>query len=207
MEQSLEDLDRVVASSDARELRARGLELHHRAFDVLHAAEGLRQAKVRKRVRGIELDDPTEHFDRFLIALLALEARRDFVEGRERVARQTELLIEIRELRCNVPVFLFEMRDVLRDDLADLLVDRDRFEREALVRVQLSDGLVRRDGVGMRAHLLLQIADLEEGPSIVRIRLDQLLQLYDRLVVFLLLDELLGGLEHLVAIYRHVGPE
>ena len=103
-----------------------------RAVDVLHARERLGEAQVRERVRRIELDDLAEDVDRLAVAVLALQARRDLVERGERVARQPELLIELGELRHDVRVPVFELRDVLGDDLADLLVDRDRLERETL---------------------------------------------------------------------------
>jgi len=59
------------------------------------------------------------------VAVLPLEARRHLVERGEGVARQTELLIELGQLRRDVRVLVLELGDVLRDDLADLLVDRD----------------------------------------------------------------------------------
>ena len=204
MEQALEHLQRVVAPANPRELRGGGLELVDGALDVLHARERFGEPQVRERIGRIELDDLPEDVDRFLIFLLPLQARRDLVEGGERVARETELLIELGELRRDVPVPLLELRDVLRDDLADLLVDGDRFEREALVRIELPYRLVSADRVGVEPLLCLQVTDLEQGPSIVRICIDQLPELCDRLVVLLLLDVLLGGLEHLVAINRHV---
>src|SRR5690606_32950011 len=130
---------------DARELGRCRLELEHGPFDVSHARERLCETQVGERVGRIELDDPPEDVDRLRIALLPLEPGRHLVERGERVARQAELLIELRELRRDVPVPLLEVRYVLADDLADLLVDGDRLEREALVRVELSDRLVRRD--------------------------------------------------------------
>ena len=84
-----------------------------------------------------------EDVDGFLIFVLPLEARRHLVERGERVARQTELLIELGQLRRDVPVPLLEARRVLRDELADLLVDGDRLEGEALLRVELADPFVR----------------------------------------------------------------
>ncbi len=66
-------------------------------------------------------------------------------------------------------VAVFELRRVLHEELADLLVDRDGLQREALVRVELADLLVRADGVGERLHLGLEVPDLEQSPSVVRI--------------------------------------
>ena len=178
-------------------------ELGHGAVGVLRARERLGEAQVGQRVGRIELDDLAEDLDGLGVAVLALQARRDLVERGERVARQPELLVELGELRRDVRVRLLELRDVLRDDLADLLVDGDRLQREALARVELADPLVRADGVGVRLHLRLEVADLQEGPSVVRILLDDLLVLDDRLVVLLLLDVLLGGGEYLFSVNRH----
>ncbi len=92
---------------------------------------------------------------------------------------------------------------MLVDDLADLLVDRDRLEVEALGRVELADALVGRDGVGVLLHLEIEVADLEQRADVLGIVDDELLVLDDGLVVPLLLDKLLGSLKDLVAIDRH----
>ncbi len=203
VEEALEHLDGVVAAPELRELRAGRAELRDGAVEVFVARERLGEPEMRQRVRRIEIDDAPEHFDRFGVAPLALQPRRDFVERCERVADEAELLVELRQLRRDVAVFFFELREMLRDDLADLLVDGDRFEREPLTRVVLADALVGRNGVRERLHLRLEISNLEEGPCVVRILLDQLLVLENRLVVLLLLDELLGGREHLFAVDGH----
>ncbi len=158
---------------------------------------------VRQRVRGIEVDDLPEDLDRLTVSVLPLQPGGDFVERREGVAGQPQLLIELRELRADVRVPVLELRDVLRDDLADLLVDRDRFQGEALARVELTDPLVRADRVGVRLHLRLEVTHLQEGPRVVRILLDDLLILGDRSVVLLLLDVLLSGGEYLFSVDRH----
>ena len=131
------------------------------------------------------------------------QPRRDLVVGRERVAGQAELGVDLGELRDDVAVAVGEMRRVLADDLADLLVDGDRFEREALGRVVLADPIVGGDRFGVRLEPRLQVTDLQQGPSVGRILLDDLLVLRDRPVVLLLLDVLLGGLEDFLAIDRH----
>ena len=132
VEQALDDLERVVAAAELHELPGGDPELEHRAVDVLRARQRLGQAQVRQRVGRIEIDDLAEDLDGLLVAVLPLEARRDLVERGERVARQPELLVELGELRRDVRVLVLELRDVPRDDLADLLVDRDRLQREAL---------------------------------------------------------------------------
>jgi hypothetical protein len=179
------------------------VKLAHGPVDVLHSRQCFREAKVGQGIGRVELDDTPEHVDRFGVALLALQPGRVLVERGERVAREAELLIEIREQRSDVTVSLLEMRDVLRDEFANLLVDGDRLQREALRSVVLADPLVGRDGVPELRHFRLQIADLQESPSVVRILLDDLLVLRDRPVVLLLLDELLGVRLYPLAINRH----
>ena len=156
-----------------------------------------------QRIGRIELDDLAERRDGLRVLARTLQAGRHFVERRERVRGETELLVQLRELGRDVPVLLLELRRVLGDQLTNLLVDCNRFEREPLLRVELPDLLVGRDRVGVGLHLRLDVADLEQDPGIVRILLDDLLVLDDRLVVFLLLDKLLGGFEHLFAVDRH----
>jgi hypothetical protein len=203
VEQPLGDLQRVVAAPELHELPGGDGELADGAVRILRARESLREAKVRQGIGGVEVDDPPEDVDRLGVAVLTLEAGRNFVEGRERVARQPELLVELGELRRDVRVPVLELGDVFRDDLADLLVDRDGLQGEALARVELPDPLVRPDRVGIGLHLRLEVADLQQGPCVVRILLDDLLVLDDRLVVLLLLDVLLGGGEYLFAVDRH----
>ncbi len=203
VEESLENFERVVAATELDEESGGLSELADGAVGVTRTRERFGESQVRQRIRRVERDDLAEHVERFLIALLTREAHRDFVERGERVAHETELLIELGELRRDVRVALFEVRDVLADDLADLLVDCNRLEREALLGVVATDALVRRDRLGIRLLLQLQIADLQQGPNVVRIAVDELLVLEDRLVVALLLYELGGGLEDLFAINRH----
>ena len=112
VQQALEDLERVVAPAQLDELPGGDAELEHRAVDVLRARERLGEAQVRQRVGRVELDDLAEDLDGFLVAVLALQARRHLVERRERVARQAELLVELRELRRDVRVLVLELRDV-----------------------------------------------------------------------------------------------
>jgi len=84
---------------------------------------------VRERIGRVEVHDLPEHLDGFLIAVLALQARRDLVERRERVARETELLVELRDLSerwCGVLVL---DRGTWRPMISRiLLVDGDRLE-------------------------------------------------------------------------------
>ena len=171
--------------------------------DVLHAHERLGEAQVRERVLRVEVDDLAEDVDGVAVAACALVARRHLVVGGERVARQPELGVRLGELRDDVPEAVLEVGDVLVDDLADLLVDRDRLEVEALGGVELADALVRPDRVGVLLHLEIEVADLQQRPDVLRIVDDELLVLDDRLVVALLLDKLLRCLKDLVAIDRH----
>ena len=202
-EQAVEDLEGVVAAPELGEQARGGAELGDRAVDVLRPQQRLGQAQVGQRVRRVELDDLAEDVERLAVAALLLQTRRDLVEGLQGVARQPERLVKLGELRRDVGVLVLELRDVLPDDLADLLEDGDRLQREALARVELADPLVGDDGVGVRLHLRLQIADLQEDPGVVRILLDDPLILRDRPVVPLLLDVLLGGCEDLLAVNRH----
>ena len=91
---------------------------------------------------------------------------------------------------------------MLVDDLENLLVDGDGFEREALRRVVLADALVGGNRIGIGLQLELQVADLQQNPSIVGILLDDLLILRNRPVVSFLLYETLGGQENLLAVDR-----
>ncbi len=203
MKQPLNHLERVVAATELRQLPRRDGELRHGSVAVLGMRERFGEAQVRQRIGRVELDDFAEDFDGFVVAALPLQPRGHLVERRQRIARQSELLVELGELGRDVRVFLLELRDVLRDDLADLLVDGDGLERKALARVELADTLVRRDRVRVRLHLGLEVANLQQGPRVVRILLDDLLILRDRPVVLLFLDVLLGGNENLIAVNRH----
>ena len=159
---------------------------------------------MRQRVLRVELDDLAEDVDGVAIAAGALVARAP-PRRRRRARRWSRPSCGVRlgELGHDVAEALLEVGDVLVDDLADLLVDRDRLEVEALGRVELADALVRPDGVGVLLHLEVEVADLEQRPDVLRVVDDELLVLDDSLVVALLLDKLLRRLKDLVAIDRH----
>ncbi len=203
VEEPLEDLDRVVLAAELRELAGGDGELADRVVDLLGARQRFGQAEVRERVGRVEIDDLAEDLDRLVVAVLALEARRDLVERGQGVADEPELLIELGELGGDVRVLVLEGGDVARDRLADLLVDRDGLQRKALLRVELSHALVGRDGRAVLLGLELEVSQLQQGPCVVRILLDDPFVLDHRLVVLLLLDVLLGGGEYLFAVNRH----
>src|SRR5262249_47623467 len=142
LEQALDDLQRVVAPAEAHEDVGRGAELLDGGVDVLDPHERLSKAEVRERVLRVELDDLAEDVDRVAIAVRALVPRRHLVVGGERVAHEAELNVSFGELRDDVAEAVLEVRDVLVNDLADLLEDRDRFRVKALRRVELPDALV-----------------------------------------------------------------
>ena len=135
--------------------------------------------------------------------MLALQIVRHLDEQRERLARQSDLLVEVGELRSDVAIPDGELRDMRRDDLANVLVDGDSLVGEATVRIELPDRLERVDRLGVVPLLRLQLTDLVERPGIARVGVDDLPELEDRLVVLLLLDEFLRRFEHFFAIDGH----
>ncbi len=195
MQEALEHLQRIVVPSRS--------EVTDRVVDVPRARIRLGEAKVREWIGVVEIDDLPEDLDRARFLPHALELRRDFVVGIERVGHEAELRVELGELRRDVRIALGDLGDVLLDDLADLFVNSDGLEREALRRVILSDPLVGGDRVGVRLHLRLQVTDLQQRPGVVRILLDDLLVFRDRPVVSFFLNVALGGQQHLLAVNRH----
>src|SRR5690606_12162362 len=127
-----------------------------------------------------------------------------FVIGRKRVAGQPELRVDLGGLWYDVTEAIGQLRGMLPDQLPDLLVDGDCFERKTLGSVELADAIIGGDRLGVRHHARLQIADLQQGPSVVRILLDDLLVLLYCAVVLLFVDVLLSSLEYLLAIDSHV---
>ena len=206
VEEALEDLERVVAPAELDEERRRLGRTRRRRRRCPSTRES---ASARRRCGsgfvGSSVDDLAEDVD---------APRRRAAGAERRVATSSsaasaslvepELLIELGELRRDVRVAVLEVRDVLRDDLADLLVDRDRLEREALLRVEAC-----RRARRWRSPRRRPPSSDWRSPIFSSVRasfgslVDELLVLEDRLVVLLLLDELLGGLEYLVAINRH----
>src|SRR5262245_28365821 len=100
------------------------------------------------------------------------EPTRDFFEDRERLAQESDLDVEIRELRRNVTVSLLGGGKLRRNDLACLLVDCNRFVREAAVRIELANAVVRVDRVAEETLPRLKLTDLVKRARIIRIRLD-----------------------------------
>ena len=128
---------------------------------------------MREGIGGVERDDLRKHFDGASVLPRALQLRGDLVVRGERVAHQAELGIQLGELRRDVPVAIGEIRGRASDDLANLFVDSDCFQREALRGVVLADALVGGDRLAMRFHLRLQVTDLQQRPGVVRILLNQ----------------------------------
>jgi hypothetical protein len=192
----------VVATEIEQQLGGRP-ERFDGFVDVLHATARLGQAQVRQRIGRVELDHLAEDVDRLAVARVLLQATRDFVVRRQRIARQAELRVDLGELRDDVSVAVREVRRVLADQLANLLVNRDRLQREALGRVVLTDAIVRRDRFWIRLQARLQVTDLQQGPRVGRIFLDDSLVLRDRPVVLLFVDVLLGCLQNFFAIDGH----
>jgi len=104
---------------------------------------------MRERVLRVEPDHLREDVDRLAIAPGTLQTSRDLVVGRKRVARQAELRVDLGQLGHDMPIAVGQVRRMLLDQLADLLVDGDRLEREALRRIVLADAIVRRDCLGV----------------------------------------------------------
>ncbi len=203
LEEPLHHLERVVAPPELEQDLRRGAEALEGAVDLLHPHERLGEAEVRERVLRVEIDDLAEDVDGVPIPPGALVAGGYFVVGGERVAGEPELGVRLGELGDDVPEAVLQVGDVLVDDLADLLVNGDRCEVEALRRVERAHALVGRDRVGVELHLEVEVADLEQRPDVLRVVGDELLVLDDSLVVALLLDKLLRCLKDLVAIDRH----
>ncbi len=149
VQDALDHLERVVTPLEAQQQLCSGPKRLDRFVEALDAATRFRQAQMRQRVLRVEPDHLAEDFDRFAIATRTLQARRHFVVGGERVAGQAELGIDLGQLGHDVPVAIGQIRSVLLDQLADLLVDGDCLEREALRRVILANAIVGRDGLGV----------------------------------------------------------
>ncbi len=166
----------------------------------LNATAGFGQTQVRQRIAGVQLDHFAEYLDGVAVAAGALESRRYLVPGGQGIASQAQLGIDVGQLGNDMSVAIGQIRRVLLDQLADLFVDRDGFERETLRGIELTDPVVRRDGRGIRGQPCLKAANLQKRASVVRILLNDPLVFHDRPVVLLFLDVLLGSLENLLAL-------
>jgi hypothetical protein len=165
----------------------------------------VRHPQVGDGVLRVELEDLLEDVEGVSLAPLVPQPRRDLVVGRQGVAGQSQLGVDLGQARDDVAVLGLEMAGVALDDPADLLVDRDGFDREPLTIVVLADPLVGGDGALVLLYLQVEIADLEQGAHVTRIVSDELLVLRDRLVVPFFVDKFLRDLEDLLAIDRHLG--
>ncbi len=205
LEDALDDPQRIVLPADLEEDLGRDGELLGRAVEVADARIGVGQPQVRDRVRRIERDDLLEDVDGVAVAPDDLEAGGHLVVVGERVGAQVELGQQLRELRHDVAEAILQVRGVLLNNLADLLVDRDRLNAEPLDRVVGGYSVVGVDGLGELLDPEVEVPDLEERADVVRVLRDDLLVLRDGLVVALLVSELLRFLEDLVAVDRHSG--
>jgi hypothetical protein len=102
VQEAVDHLQGVVSTAELHQLTGRQSELGDSAVDVLRAREGFGKTQMRKRIGRVEVDNLAEDVDRLFLATLALQARRDLVERREGVARQSELLVKLCELGRDV---------------------------------------------------------------------------------------------------------
>ena len=203
VQQPLEHLERVVAAPEAQQHVDGGAEAGDRVADLADARVGLGEAQVREGVARVELDDLAVDLARFALLAQGDQARGDLVPRRGGVADELEVGVELRERGGDVRELLGAVGEVARHHLADLLVDGDRLEREALLGVEARDLLVGADRLGVGAHARLRVAELQQDARVVRVGGEELLELRDGLVVPLSLQVPLGGLQQFVAVNRH----
>ena len=166
-----------------------------RVLDEAFLRVQLGELDARRDVLGIEIDELLDRRERFLRLAFAMEVRRDRLVVLHRIGHQAELAVELGELQDHV--------DEARIELEDLLVDRDRFEEEALLVIEARDLEVRLGRVLLRALLRVEVADLEPDADVLRILLDDPQVLLDRLVELALLDKLPGRIHDLFFVEGH----
>ena len=144
-------------------------------FRVLNPVAGVVRVDVDHLLQGLQIAvDPAS----------LVEHCGDGLVVRQRVAEQPELEVEVSQPQLRL--------DVARIYTEEELVRRDRFEEEPMRDVVVRDLVVRPSRSLRLAVSGLNIADLQEDPDVVRMLLDDLLVLLDRLLVRALLNVLLG---------------
>src|SRR4051794_30324210 len=103
---------------------------------------------MRERIRGVDRRDRSKRLDGLLVSTLTLEAQRELLEQRKRLFVEAHFAIELSQLGRDVAVAHRGLREMLRDHLANMLVDCNGLLREAVRREHLADGLERVDGLG-----------------------------------------------------------
>src|SRR5690606_42070826 len=121
-----------------------GPERLDRFVQGLHATARLREPQVGQRIRLVEADHLAKHLDRVAVAATALESRGDLVIRRERVARETQLRVDLRQPGHDVSVAIGALRTVLSRQLSHLPGGGAGFEPEALPRVALPTAAAER---------------------------------------------------------------
>lgn len=202
-QKALQDTQSVIWTLQIEQNARGGPERGDSGIDVGNATAGLGQAQMRQRVFRVQLDGLAQDLDGFAVATEGLIIRGDFVVGDERIAHEAQLGVDLGELGQDVGVLRREVGRVFLDELADLFEDGDRLQVEPLSRIVARDLVVGGDGAFVVEHARLKVTDTKEGPGVSRVVLDDLLILQDSLVVFLLVDQLGGGLEGLVSIECH----
>ncbi len=169
LQEALQNLEGVVLAPEAQH-DPRGLaESFDGLVDLTEPGARVGDPQVGDGVLGIELDDLLEDVERVPFSPLLAQPGSYLVVGRQGVAGQAELGVDLGQARHDVAVAPLEMLGVAPDDAADLLVDRDGLHREAFAVVELADLLVGLDGGFVGVELEVQVADLEKGPNVSRV--------------------------------------
>ena len=197
-QQPLGDLDEVVLAIVRAQILAGVAKLLDRLGGHALFRVQLRELDPGRDVVGIEVDQLANRRQRLFGLTFAMEVGRDALEVLHRVRQQPQLAVQLGQLEVDV--------DQARVELEDLLVDRDGLEVEALLAVELRDLEIGLGRLGLGALFGVQVADLEPDADVLRVLLNDLEVLLDRLVGVTLLDELAGRIHGLVLVESHDQP-
>ena len=183
----------IVGAAVPLQVLRSAAQLGHRLDQIVLPRVLLAQPDAGGDVIGVEIDQLLQGIEAGFGVADLFVVRRDRLPLFGRVADQSQLLVQLGEADVDLDPI---------DDLEHLLVERDRFQIEALRRIGLGDLLEAVGRLRLAVHLLVQLGELLQDTDVVRIDLEDPLELLDGLLELTFGDQLRGRLHDLVFVHR-----
>ena len=196
LERLLEDLRGLVVGAALQEHVADEAVLHDGLLLLVGGTEKVRQPHLDAQVGGVDRRHLLVDRDRVLEAVVLLVVVGEDLVLAASVLGEPLLVVQLGELVVDL--------ELGRIDLVDLLVDRDRLQEEAVLPVEVGDPREVGDRLPGPVHPDIQVPDLIQGRDVFGVLLEDAQVLFQRLIDLASGQELLGGLEDLFAVDRHL---
>ena len=147
IEQAVEDLERVVGPAQLHHDFCRSPESFDGLVDVAQTGARVRHPQVRDRVRRVKFHHLFEDVEGVAFTSVLAQPGGHLIVGGQGVAGKAEVDVDLGQPGNDVPVAILKVAGVPTNDAADLLENRDGFDRKTLPVVVFANLLVGCDGL------------------------------------------------------------